>query len=145
MHRVLLTLALIAALMSVAAPAHPATGDGAAELDLLRRINVERVQRGLAPVRMADDLRSQARKHSYEMAANGRLAHTANLGKHVCCWRTLGENVAVGDSLREIHRQLMRSSAHRSVILDPDYREIGIGVVRKGHRFWVTQDLRERV
>lgn len=144
MHRVPLILALTLSLLLIAVPAHTTSGDGEAELGLLHRINGERTRRGLAPVRMTDDLRSQARKHSYEMAARGRLAHTAHLGHHVCCWRTLGENIAVGGSIRDIHRRLMLSDTHREVILDPRYNEIGIGVVRDGDRWWVTQDLRQR-
>lgn len=143
MTRVLATLVLVATFLLVApATARTASGDGAAELALLARLNDERVERGLVPLRMADDVRAQARKHSYEMELRRRLAHTANLGRHLCCWRVLGENVAVGGSIASIHAALMRSDAHRAVILDRRFREAGIGVVFDGRRYWVTEDLR---
>jgi uncharacterized protein YkwD len=51
----------------------------------------------------------------------------------------LAENVGVGDSLEKIHSALMASASHRRNILSSSHQRVGIGVVSRGGRLWVTQ------
>ena len=59
------------------------------------------------------------------------------------CARTLGENVAYGPTMAEVHRALMESDEHRAIILDPRWTFTGIGVVQGSDRWWVTEDFLE--
>ena len=74
------------------------------------------------------------------MAESGRLFHSC-----LTCRRASGsssalaENVGVGDTLKAVHQALMASSSHRSNILSKAYNRVGVGVVRRGGRMWVTQ------
>jgi uncharacterized protein YkwD len=36
----------------------------------------------------------------------------------------------------------MRSPAHRANILNPAYRQVGVGIVRANGRLWITQVFR---
>ena len=40
----------------------------------------------------------------------------------------LGENVGYGSSVEQIHTMLLRSPEHFSIMIDPRYTEIGIGI-----------------
>jgi hypothetical protein len=76
------------------------------------------------------------------MASTGTLAHNPNLTGQVSNWRWVGENVGYGPSWSSVETAFMNSPAHRSNILDRDYTQIGIGVVVKNGRVWVTQVFR---
>jgi uncharacterized protein YkwD len=45
----------------------------------------------------------------------------------------------VGDTLKVVHRALMDSSSHRANILNKSYDRVGVGIVRRGGRTWITQ------
>lgn len=74
------------------------------------------------------------------MAESGRLFHSC-----LTCPRSSGsisavaENVGVGDTLNKVHSALMNSSSHRRNILSNDFVRVGVGVVRRGGRVWVTE------
>ena len=53
-------------------------------------------------------------------------------------WRSIGENVGVGDSVSSLHSAFMGSSGHRANILKPSYNRVGVGVVMDGSKIWVT-------
>ena len=40
---------------------------------------------------------------------------------------------------RTFHRIWMKSSGHRKNILNPNFSKIGVGVKRRGNRFYATQ------
>ena len=42
-------------------------------------------------------------------------------------------------SMNRVHTMMMASSAHRSNILSNRFNRIGIGVVKRGRVFWVTE------
>jgi len=124
----------------------------AAEEELLRLINEERRQTGLAPLRENKRLVELARSHSLDMQRHGFVGHrspsTGTLSDRL---RKAGvhadvslENIARNDTVAGAHRGLMRSPGHRRNILDPRVREIGIGVVVAGDtlspQIYVTQN-----
>ena len=73
------------------------------------------------------------------MAESGRLFHSCLTCRRGSGSRALAENVGAGDALRVIHAALMDSAGHRQNILSRDFERVGVGVVRRSGRLWVTQ------
>jgi hypothetical protein len=89
-----------------------------------------------------------ARQHSGAMAAKASLWHNDDYftpASHDRLQaRTLGENVAMDPSVDDMHRALMNSPHHRANILDPRFRQVGIGLVFGASGSWfATQDFVE--
>jgi uncharacterized protein YkwD len=102
-------------------------------------VNQDRTSHGIFGLRLSSALSKQAHRHSSRMAESGRLFHSC-----LTCSRGRGtsasaENVGMGDTLKKIHAALMNSSSHRQNILSKQYRRVGVGVVRRSGRLWVTQ------
>jgi uncharacterized protein YkwD len=109
-------------------------------------LNRRRAARGMPRLRINRRLSRAARRHTRDMVRRGYFGHTSPrgvdmlsrikrtgyLGGGVRSW-TVGENIAWGQkhrgSPRSIVRAWMRSSGHRHNILNPGFREMGIGVV----------------
>jgi uncharacterized protein YkwD len=109
-------------------------------------LNVERRRHHLAPLRSSSPLTGLAHKFARRMVAEHFFDHTAPDGttfgqrvrrssyiRHARDY-SAGENIGVGsDPLatpREMVDAWMHSSHHRRNILDPKFRDIGVGVVR---------------
>jgi uncharacterized protein YkwD len=105
-----------------------------------KRINRARDRNGRGRLRADPELAKAARSHTHGMANKATLYHTdqQRLGRKVTNWTVLGENVGVGSSVGELHRAFMRSSGHRDNVLYSSYTYVGIGVVERGGRMWVT-------
>lgn len=131
------TVALACSLLTaVAAPAQAVTAD---ERSVAWRINYEHYKRRIHSLAVWETLSQTARAHSCEMARRQSLYHNPNLARSVRGWRVLGENVAVGWNLYEIHKAWMASAPHRANILDWDYDAVGVGICRDaGGSYWVT-------
>jgi uncharacterized protein YkwD len=110
------------------------------EAQLAAMINRTRSARGLPSLAVRDDLVRMAHRHSAKMARRRYLFHTGCLSCRFPSgtWNALAENVGMGGSLRGVHRLMMRSAGHRANLLG-GYNAVGVGVVRKGGRFWVTE------
>lgn len=135
----LVTLALAGGAGLLATPA--AQAQTTIEAQFVERINAARGQHGLAPLRVRDGLTDYARSHSAAMSSRRTLFHTGSFSV-ICCWSAIAENVGVGYTVRGVHRAFMGSATHRANILDPTKRHVGVGVVRRGDRIWVTQIFR---
>lgn len=141
--RSLLALALSGALLVT-----PGLFEGTAEAaptkkerKMFRMVNRARVNRGLPRLRLNRNLTRKAHRHSVRMARRRRVYHHSCLS---CIaprrnWRTMGENVGSGRWLRGVHRTFMRSPRHRRNILCRCHRGVGVGVVRRAGRLYVTQ------
>jgi uncharacterized protein YkwD len=107
-------------------------------------INVQRHSHGLPAVRLNPRLSQAARAHSRDMVRRRYFSHTTPEGMSFADrirgtgylrasrqW-FVGENLAWGwrgrDSARRIVRAWMHSPPHREVILNPAFREVGIGI-----------------
>jgi hypothetical protein len=119
--------------LSVAATASPP------ESRLAQLANQERVSRGLNRLTLGGPLSDVARRHSQNMAAQGRIFHNPSLSSQVSNWAILGENVGRGGSAAKIHELFMASGSHRHQILRPGYQRIGVGVVARNGTLWVTE------
>jgi uncharacterized protein YkwD len=104
-------------------------------------LNETRSSLSLGGLGMSDRLNRMARRHSRRMARAGRLFHHSCLACRFPSgsFTALGENVGVGRSVRSVHRMMMESTTHRNVILGAVFDRVGIGVVKKGRRLWVTE------
>ena len=115
-------------------------------VDLLARINHERVARGLAPYALNAQLTAAAQAHAEDVARAGRydqnglaghigsdgstvFDRVARVGYGAYSWgRRLGENWAWYHDVASAMVMWMGDAPHRDNILNPFYREIGIGV-----------------
>ncbi len=157
MRRIALAAAAIAAL--AAAPAAEARGCGNADADpahtsvkRLRHatvclLNKQRRSRGLHRLRQNPGLVLAGQRHALDMVERRYFSHSSTMGTPFTArirrtgylrrsGRTLlGENLAYGGrelaTPRQIVRSWMRSPGHRANILQPRFREVGIGVVRR--------------
>ena len=117
---------------------------------LLEHANHERMKRNLVPLEPYTDLISLALRHSQDMASHRNLTHLSTTGQSYLervvdagfYFIKIGENVAVSETFRDdiIHQELMSSPEHRENILDPDFDRIGIGIVYKEKKYYITQD-----
>lgn len=111
-------------------------------------INKRRSARGMARLRVNRRLSRAAAWHTRDMVRRSYFAHVSKRGRDVVdrlrnthylggrfSW-AVGENLAWGSGVlgtpRQIVRAWMDSPGHRRNMLDPRYREIGIGVVARG-------------
>lgn len=101
-------------------------------------VNHERSARGLPALRWDEQLAAKARVWAGRMADTNVLQHS-NLAEGVTSWRTLGENVGYGGDVEDIHRRFMASAAHRAAILNGQFNSVGIGVVQRDGRVWVSE------
>jgi uncharacterized protein YkwD len=111
------------------------------EARLVASINAARADHGLRPLKMREGLTRYARGHSAAMSRQGQLFHTSDFTV-LCCWSAIAENVAVNFGVKRVHRSLMASAPHRANILHPAMRAVGVGVVKRDGRLWVTQVFR---
>lgn len=111
----------------------------------LRAINGRRRAFGLRALRYDRKLARAARRHSGDMVRNRFFSHYGSGGSSpeirirragylagASFWR-VGETIGAGmgrrGKPRRIVRSWMRSPGHRALLLDPGFREIGIGIV----------------
>jgi uncharacterized protein YkwD len=108
-------------------------------------VNEERAERGLPPVRASRLLRRSAQAHSRDMVARRYFSHVTPGGKgvrrrvvHSGYARKrrafkVGETIAWGTNQLGTPAQLvssfMSSPAHRDILLDGSFRDVGIGLV----------------
>jgi uncharacterized protein YkwD len=146
----LITAATALALLAAAPASTPAASNSgiaqraqALELAIGREMNVIRSQHGLRQLAGSTQLRSAASSHSKAMLDQGFFAHESPDGTQFSerlrrfyparsgYW-TVGENLAMVGSAEPAARELvgmwMASPHHRSNLLDPNWREFGLGV-----------------
>lgn len=105
------------------------------------------------PLRWNEGLAAVARAHSLDMLNQGYFSHQDALGRSVAKrveaagmeWQTVGENIAIYSSVAGAEAAFMNeprfTKNHRANILDPNFTEIGIGIVQAPNgSFYITQD-----
>ena len=114
---------------------------------LVTLINQARSQHGLHTLTVAGGTSTVATNWTNHMASAGGLSHNPNLGSQLEThgspnWTTYAENVGDGDtsSADAMFTNYMNSPEHRSNILDPAMRYVGVGVVFAGGFAWNTLD-----
>ena len=141
-----------AAVLTVLAPNPLATAAGTAtnhstcwknkdsESQFARMINKARARNSRARMKLDPELSKAARSHTFGMAKKDLLYHTPGdrLSRKVTNWSTLGENVGVGNHVAELHHAFMDSPGHRDNIMYSRFTHVGVGVVMRNNRMWVT-------
>jgi uncharacterized protein YkwD len=129
----------VALTMFSAAPAQAGRRFRAPEREMKGLVNEARLRHNTDRLFFRRRLVRVARRHSRAMANSGTLFHSSNLGaKMPRGWRIVGENVGVGYSIESLHEAFMASPAHRQNNLRPAYEKLGVGVVRRDGRIWIT-------
>ena len=142
-----LSLALLAAEM----PAGAAVRLDRAERAAIRQINHFRAAYGRPPVYPARALNRSAEAHSTDMARRNFFAHTSSDGtpfdvriRRYVGRSSVGETLAWHTSKRHIARRIVgmwrNSPPHRAILLQGDFRRIGIA---RRHGIW-TADFASR-
>lgn len=137
---------IIGALLLVAYPVYYHTSPFAAVSTLIRSfearelidlINNDRTVNHLKPLVNKDNLESAAKKKAADMLEKQYFSHTTPDNQDSWFFFTrenynfwaAGENLAIDFvSAAEAHNALMRSRGHRANILNPIYKDIGIGI-----------------
>jgi uncharacterized YkwD family protein len=118
------------------ASSHPAADENL----ILKQVNTERANAGLAPLTIDMRLVQTARAKSQDMIDNGYFDHNSpDLGSPFdqmkragISYNHAGENIAGNSSAVRAMEDWMNSPGHRANILNPDFTHIGIGVVDGG-------------
>jgi uncharacterized protein YkwD len=153
----LVSFALGASLVSAAsaAPAGPSCGDTGAtprslsghemRTSVLCLINRVRLHYHLRPLAYNPDLRDSAAAHSASMVVHGYFSHAGPGGSMdsrisragylaAAAHFTIGEDIGGGNgrggSPMAVFKDWMHSPPHRENILDPGFRDAGVGVAR---------------
>jgi uncharacterized protein YkwD len=121
---------------TVAAP----TVDLAAEQEMFRLVNKERMANGIDPLTFNNKLRDLARDYSKDMFQRGYFSHYNPEGQspfdrmdaYGITYGYAGENLALAPSTELAMQGLMNSPGHRENILKPQFTKIGIGAMDGG-------------
>jgi uncharacterized protein YkwD len=117
---------------------------------ILGLVNQERAKVGADPLRINEQLDLAADQHTLDQASMNKMSHTgsngSNMGDRIknagYVFSYAGENVAYGfGDAAAVMSGWMNSEGHRQNILNPNYKEIGIGYAQgaDGRPYW-TQD-----
>ena len=114
-------------------------------VEVLNLVNAERAKVGAAPLTLANDLQQAAAIRARELLQT--FSHMRPDGSD--CFsvmrnrgRTCGENIAAGNATAAATvEQWMSSDGHRENILNPAFRELGVGYAYEDystyHHYWV--------
>ena len=114
----------------------PAPVAGGVITEVIRLVNAERAEHGLAAVSEDPRLNEAAQFHARYMAQNDCMAHECPGGPTVpermndanYQWLRVSENIAAGMAAPdEVVTGWMNSPGHRANILDPEVTDVGVG------------------
>jgi hypothetical protein len=127
------------------------------EWRMLKFLNRDRKRHGLRKLRMQEDLREVARRHSLDMAQKDYFAHENIKAQSPSDRLNLAgvTEVVSGENLAKIggypnptqfaENGLMDSPGHRANILNKDYNTVGIGVIQARDKvYYFTQNFARR-
>lgn len=122
------------------------------EQDVLDLINKERIANSLPPLAWNQKVADMARQHSKDMSWNNYFNHRGLDGKMVTDraeafginWQMIGENIAMvggfSDPIQHVVEGWMNSPGHRKNILEPRWKESGIGIfINSNGTYYFTQ------
>ncbi|WP_371379823.1 CAP domain-containing protein [Sporomusa aerivorans] len=112
----------------------------AQEKQMVNLVNQERTSLGLKALTVDSRLLKVARMKSMDMINNNYFGHQSpvygspyDLMKFQgITYKTAAENIAGNSSVTAAHTSLMNSSGHRANILNANFTQIGIGIIKGG-------------
>lgn len=121
----------------------------ASERENFDLLNITRARANLPLLAWDEKVATVARAHSQDMAKNNYFNHTSQTTgspfdrlKHAgILYGYAGENIAYGqlDGV-EAHMGWMNSAGHRKNLLEPHYKQVGVGISYKDGRAYYTQN-----
>ncbi|MBW3615727.1 MAG: CAP domain-containing protein [Actinobacteria bacterium] len=112
-----------------------------AEHEFVGRLNDLRAAHGLNSLSVDPALTDVARNWASRMAAVNQISHRSDLAAVAPAnWLVLGENVGAGPAVAPIHDALVASPSHYANLVDPRFRQVGVGVVVVGGKIFVAQN-----
>lgn len=114
---------------------------------IITLVNEERTHLHLAALRANSELTQAAQEKTADMKAKEYFAHQDKAQQTITAfvpkgyhYSLLGENLGFGfANEQELVKAWMKSSSHKSNILDTTFRDIGIGVTAVDGRFLVAE------
>ncbi len=114
---------------------------------IFKAVNEERLSHGRMPLTPSKALVDAAQAKADHMARLHYFAHSYGnislrtfLKKQSYRYRVAGENLAKSyDSTESLMDAWLLSPTHRANILDPDFKETGIGIARDGNNLLIVQ------
>jgi len=108
----------------------------AEEEQLMSYINEERARNGVGPVVADQELVRIARLRAEKLVELDYFDHNIpgygtagqQLTRDGYRYAYVGENLSAAGSVYQAHAQIVRSSAHRQIMLDPKFTKVGIGI-----------------
>lgn len=124
----------------------PGDFDRAAEITaMITRHNNTRAAHGVNALGQDALLNQIAQTHAQYMASSGNMSHADAQGLHVdgratavgYNWNAIGENIGYDTSSQHLYNGWLGSQDHFDNIVDPDFEDIGVGVVTTGiYEYW---------
>lgn len=107
---------------------------------IFERVNDARMQEGLPPLQREESIDLIAREHSVDMASRDVVDHLgfAPRADRVGTYY-VGENCAMGNSVRSIVSQWLDSPGHKENIMDERFTKTGVGVADRRGSLYATQ------
>ncbi|MBM7648704.1 putative YkwD family protein [Bacillus ectoiniformans] len=111
------------------------------EQEILLLVNKERAKKGAQPLKFADDVDKVAQLKSEDMVKKKYFDHFSPtygspfemMEKYGVSYTMAGENIAAGyTTASAVMEGWMNSPGHRANIMNPEYKEIGIGIAKGG-------------
>ncbi|NLW47835.1 MAG: hypothetical protein GXY86_10935 [Firmicutes bacterium] len=108
------------------------------EAQMFKLINQERAKAGLPQFEINATLTKLARDKSLDMVGHNYFGHYSErfgtihdqLKAAKVSYGNAAENLAGGPNLTKTHCRILASPAHRSNLLNPKFKKIGIGIVK---------------
>lgn len=127
----MLFLVAIAAMIGIGLVPAAAWADGSSdEAAIVAQINALRAGESLPGLRVDAGLQAKARSWAQTMADKGTIWHSVLSDGVTARWKRLGENVGLGCAIDSLYRAFVASPHHYANLVYPDFRWIGVGVVR---------------
>ena len=99
------------------------------QADAVVRVNETRAALGRPSLRITEELTAKAQALADRLAQEGRLEHSTDLSSGIAQpYELIGENEGYGASVEQIHSLLTASQEHFSIMIDPRFTELGIGI-----------------
>ena len=118
------------------------------EKAMFELINRDRAKYNFKPLQFSSRLCQIARIHSRNMAKNDQVVHRLpgcpTLSERLQNARLKvlkqGENIASDVSIEDAQENLLKSPGHRQTILDPEFEQVGVGIVKAKKMLYITQN-----
>lgn len=130
---------LMAVASLTAVSADDAAASGSDEAAFVAALNQVRANVGLPALAMNSQLSNLSRGHAQVMADAGSIFHADPISAgYNGPWSKMGENVGIGGGIQALVDAFVASPGHYRNIVDPDFTQIGVGVVWLENALYTT-------